>query len=180
MLRSAVVGLALVAMVAAGSLLVAGSGSSGTDEAQGAGDDIVQATCSSAARGRTAGVSPRHDAVLGPLVLLVARRTPFQRREAFGGTGWKMPATLPRGVAATLWVPRAARSRIGLVYSTESPLAPARDAAVRFTACPADGRGGRTGWPGGIVVDRRRCATLIVQVDGEKPVRHRVPLGRRC
>lgn len=164
-------------------MVVAGSGKSGTEEAEGAGADVVQATCSSAARGRSGRVRPRSDAVLGPLVLMAARRTPSQNhpRDAFGGTGWKMSATLPRGVAATLSVPRAARSRVGLIYSTEGAVGQAnRESAIRFTACPADGRPGRTGWPGGVVVDRRRCATLIVQVDGEAPVRYRVPLGRRC
>jgi hypothetical protein len=33
---------------------------------------------------------------------------------------------------------------------------------------------------GGIVIDRPRCATLIVKVPGEAPERRRVPLGRLC
>ena len=53
----------------------------------------------------------------------------------------------------------------------------AADTALRFKACDGEGR---SGWAGGLVVDRRRCVTLVVKVEGSAPVRRRVPLGRPC
>jgi hypothetical protein len=123
---------------------------------------------------------------VGPLVLLGARQTPRHQPDAFDGQGYKIPATLPDGMTATLVVPEHLRGRVGLVFSHRAKDAvleagtSGADSAVRFTACEADGEPGRSGWPGGIVIDRPRCATLIVKVPGEAPERRRVPLGRLC
>ncbi len=145
----------------------------------------ANATCDPITEGTTK-VARRRDAVGGPLVLIGARQTPRRRPDAFDGLGYKIPATLPEGMTATLLVPEPLRGRVGLVFAhraqdavLESGMRGA-DSAVRFTACEPDGEFGRSAWPGGIVVDSPRCATLIVQVPGEAPERRQVPLGRRC
>ncbi len=43
--------------------------------------------------------------------LMGARQTVERRRDAFNGHGYKVSATLPHGVTATLSVPRGSRSR---------------------------------------------------------------------
>lgn len=145
----------------------------------------AQATCDPISEGTTT-VVPGRDAVVGPLVLIGARQTPRRRPDAFDGQGYKIPATLPEGMTATLLVPKPLGGRVGLVFSRRAQDAVLEsgtrgaDSAVRFTACEPDGEPGRSGWPGGVVVDRPRCATLIVQVPGEAPEPRRVSLGRRC
>lgn len=180
----AALALAAVALVV-GGLLRSGwteGGSGGTDGTAGPGPfaDAADVRCPSRAEGRSAGRS------LGPLVLVGASRAASRRPDAFGGHGYKLSVTLPEGVTAALSVPKALRSSVGLVYTREAQIgAVARgvsgaDHAVRFAACSADGEPGRSGWPGGIVVDRRRRATLVVALAGGTPVKHRVSLGRRC
>lgn len=151
-------------------------------------DDAVMAaaaTCS------TGGASPerrsaRQDVVAGPLVLVGGRRWARSRRDAFHRRGFKVPVTLKQGAQATLSVPASLRGRVGLVYSLRAQdrvLARGMrgaDASVRFTACPAGERPGRTGWGGGLVVDRPRCASVIVTEAQGAALRRRVPLGRRC
>jgi hypothetical protein len=119
-------------------------------------------------------------------VLIGGRRWADRRPDAFNRHGFKMPVTLPQGARAKLMVPVAMRRRVGLVFSYAAQDRAQRrgvrgaDSSVRFTACPAEGDGGRTGWPGGLVVDRPRCVTLVVKVSGGSSVRRRVPLGRHC
>jgi hypothetical protein len=136
-----------------------------------------------------AGTAPaaRRDARLGPLAIMLARRTPRDRRGAFDGHGWKLPALLAKGETVTLSVPRRLRGRIGFVYTLRTQARVARrgpegaDSSVTFVACAGEDAPARTGWPGGIVVDRRRCVRLTAVVDGApKPIERRVPLGRRC
>lgn len=147
---------------------------------------VVEATCSTGGAGAEK-VVPSRDAVLGPLVLIGGRgRYTRGRPDAFNRLGYKVPLTLPQGVTATLSVPPSLRSRVGLVFSLEAQERVvengirAADSSVRFQACPAAGEGGRTGWAGGFVTDRRRCADLVSKVAGESSVRYRVQLGRAC
>lgn len=125
------------------------------------------------------------DQVLGPMALLGARQT-TREPDAFDGRGYKVPVTLPRGMSATLSVSRRGRDRVGLVFTQAAQSRVLRvgvrggDSAVRFEACAAAEPAGRTGWPGGFVLDRPRCATLVLKVDGRPDVRRRVSLGRRC
>lgn len=144
----------------------------------------AQANCATGGMGATRVVHSR-DEVLGPLVLLGARQT-TREPDAFGGRGYKVPVTLARGMSATLSVSRSKRDRVGLVFTRAAQSRVLRvgvrgaDSAVRFEACAAAERAGRTGWPGGFVVDRPRCATLVLKVEGRPAVRRRVSLGRRC
>jgi hypothetical protein len=132
----------------------------------------------------TAPVSAAGDAVLGPLVLVDARRT-IDERPTGRLLGYKVPVTLPTGATATLSVAPASRGHVGLVFTQSAKarvfdegLAGA-DRAVTFRACGRIGATARTGWPGLFVVDRPRCAVLAVTI-GRVSVSHRVPLGRRC
>jgi hypothetical protein len=145
----------------------------------------VKVSCAAGGVGTTEAVRAR-DVVIGPVVLLGARMTTRHRPDAFNKHGYKVPVTVPEGGAATLSVPRRLRGRIGLVFShrTQDRVwrdgVSAADSTVRFTACEPAGKPGRTGWAGGIAVDRRRCARLVVRVAGKPPVTRPVPLGRRC
>jgi hypothetical protein len=60
--------------------------------------------------------------------------------------------------------------------------------SVRFHACPPDTKrfsdgkplGEWTGYPGGLIVQRRRCVTFEFLEEGEPTVRRRLGIGRRC
>lgn len=129
----------------------------------------------------------RRDSALGPLSLMGTRNTIGMRRNSFDGRGWKLPAALPAGEGVTLTVPDRLHGRVGLVYTLRTQArvlrrgVAAADTRVTFRACAGDGAPARTGWPGGIVVDRRRCARLSVRVAATaEPIVRRVPLGKRC
>lgn len=145
----------------------------------------VEASCSDGGVATTR-VRSADDVALGPLVLLGGRAWRTAKPDAFNRQGYKIPVTLPEDGRATLSVPTALRGRVALVYTLKAQDrvwgegVRGGDVAVRFTACPSDGKPGRTGWAGGLVVDRPRCVTLVATPSTGKPVRRRVPLGRRC
>lgn len=127
------------------------------------------------------------DVQIGPLTILRARRSASDRRDAFNGHGWKLPVLVRAGETATLSVPRALRRRVGLVFTQATQARVVRrgvaaaDSRMRFAACAGADAPAWTGWPGGIVVDRRRCAKLRVRpVGAAEPIVRRVPLGKRC
>lgn len=137
--------------------------------------------------GPGAGPVKGRDVTMGHLTILSARRTVRDPRDAFNGNGWKLSVTLLADKMATLSVPRRLRGRVGFVFTQETQSrvwhrgVRAADARVRFEACGGEDAPARTGWPGGIVVDRRRCATLRVHVAAAAgPIERRVPLGKRC
>jgi hypothetical protein len=181
--------LAFLAAVVAVAIVLSESdgGTAATRRASAAspGSRAAEAPCSSGGEGTTR-VSVKHDVVFGPLVLLGGRRWAAWTPDAFDRHGYKIPVTLPQGVRATLSVPATLRGRVGLVFTLATQDRVFRegvrgaDTSVRFTACPAGDVPGRTGWPGGLVVDRPRCATLVVKLANGHSVRRRVPLGRRC
>lgn len=124
---------------------------------------------------------------MGPLTILAALRTPRRPRDAFNGHGWKLSVTLVAGNTATLSVPERLRKRVGLVYRlrTQSRVlrrgVRAADSRLNFDSCAGEDAPARTGWPGGIVVDRPRCVTLRVRLaSAADPIERRVPLGKRC
>jgi hypothetical protein len=146
----------------------------------------VEATCATGGPG-AARVLANWDAVLGPVVLIGGGGQYTRGRpDTFKGLGYKVPVTVPLGMTATLSVPRNLCSHVGLVFSLTTQDRVRKngirgaDASVRFRACATTGEPGRTGWGGGIVTDRRRCATLIVKVAGRASVPYRVQLGRPC
>ena len=167
-------------------LALAGCGGAATADI-GAGFAAASSTVSCRDGGRGAAPVGGRDVRMGPLTILFARRTVRHPPDAFDGHGWKLPVTLRAGETAILSVPSRLRGRVGLIftYVTQSRVlrrgVRAADRTVTFEACAGDGAPARTGWPGGIVVDRRRCATLRVRIAGAaEPVERRVPLGRRC
>lgn len=180
------VGLILVLAAVAGGFLyqrLVGDDSDGDVPTLGA-EPTASATCADG--GPSPAMPPRGSAALGPLVLIGARYAASRPPDAFGGTGYKLPVSIPEGTFATLSVPRALRARVGLVFSLDTQSRVAKRGVrganrdVHFSACPGDAQPGRTGWSGGIVVDRPRCATLVVSTAAAAPARHRVPLGRPC
>jgi len=146
---------------------------------------VARATCGTGGTGSTDVLQDR-DVAIGPLALIGARRMAGRAPDAFRRRGYKIPVTLPTGMTATLSVPQRRKGRVGLVFSHRTQDRVWRlgvrgaDTAVRFTACPATSEPGRTGWAGGLVVDRRRCAELALRVAGAPSLTRRVPLGRRC
>ena len=132
------------------------------------------------------------DVVLGPLVLLGARRMANRQQDAFRRKGYKVPITLLAGVEATLTVPpsgeavTSALARCAGASGSSTGLGPGR----RLEARRARGRhraalhGVRRRGPQRLAgrPGRRspRCVTLVVKVEGSAPVRRRVPLGRPC
>ncbi len=181
--------LALLAVVGVVGFLVfsgsdeSGSGEAGAPRAEGPAD-VAEATCETAVRGGPPQVAGKNDVALDLLILVGARYVGSRRPDAFSGHGYKLPVALPASATATLSVPRGLRGRVGLVYSldTQDRVAAggvrAADTAVRFTSCPDTGV--PTGWPGGLVVDRPRCATLVVKVGDRPQKRSRVALGQPC
>jgi hypothetical protein len=170
--------LAVVIALSAAGVAAASAGAAGAPAP-------VRVGCDAGGPGAAA-IHRARDVTLGPLVIMEARRTVGATRDAFAGHGFKLPVTVPDGATVTLSVPHAWRSRVGLVFTLAAQDRAVRrgvagaDRAVRFTACPAGAQPGRTGWPGGLVVDRPRCVTLVATVAGGPAVRRRVPLGRRC
>jgi hypothetical protein len=138
--------------------------------------------------GTSRGAAPveGRDIELGPLALISAARLRGRRPNAFGGHGYKIPATLAAGTTVTLSVPPRFRAVAGLSYGLATQARVLRwgpagaDHVVRFTSCPGSPPE-RTGWSGGIVVDRPRCVTLNLEAEGmAEPIVARVPLGRPC
>ncbi len=157
--------------------------------AVGAGGDRIAAAPVVSCRDGGRGAAPvkGRDVEIGPLTILFARRTLRDPRDAFNGHGWKLPVTLVADAKAQLVVPPELRSRVGFVFTlkTQSRVwhrgVRAADSRVSFEACAGEDAPARTGWPGGLVVDRRLCATLRLQLAGAaEPIERRVPLGKRC
>ncbi len=138
----------------------------------------------------------RGDLPVGPFVLLGIDDSDVRPRhghagidrppDAFGGHGYKVPVSLPNGTSAVLSIPRFERGRLGLVFTQQAQRRVLRDGvagadrAIRFTACPRGRASGRTGWPGGFVIDDPHCATVTVN-PGRSPTRNfGLPLDRAC
>jgi hypothetical protein len=173
-------------VVAIGALALAGCGGAALADAERA-RLAAEPSLSCREGGAGAGPVPDRDVEMGPLTILFARRTIRDPRDGFDGHGWKLPVTLLAGESAKLAVPRRLRGRVGLVYtrSTQTRVwrrgVRAADSKVSFDACAGGDAPARTGWPGGIVVDRRRCATLRVwHAESPAPIERPVPLGKGC
>ena len=138
----------------------------------------------------------RGDLPYGPFVLIgidegaLSPRRPqagiARPPDAFGRHGYKIPVSLPNGTSAVLAIPRFERGRLGLAFTPRAQRRAVRDGvdgtdlAIRFTACPRVRASGRTGWPGGFVVDKPHCATVTVDPDRSPTTNFGLPLGRAC
>lgn len=182
--RTWLIALAAVVVIAAVAVVMSNDGA---EPASATGEVVDAPDCGVNTRGAWTGRPSSRDVRVGPLILRGANQWARWRPNAFGGHGYKIPAVLANGAVATLSVPEKLHGRVGLVYSAAAQElqrpggtgVPGADASVRFAACPA-GEAGRTGWTGGIVLDRPRCVSLVVKVDGRAPAYGRVPLGRPC
>ncbi len=191
--RSAVFGVCLVCAVIAGC----GDASPPAAEVSAASarnGALVEVGCADG--GPSPARTRRGDLPLGPFVLMGIDERGMRPRhrqagivrppDAFGRHGYKVPVSLPNGTSAVLSIPRFERARLGLVFTRQAQQRVLRDGvagadrAIRFTACPRGGASGRTGWPGGFVIDDPHCATVTLN-PGRLPTRNfGLPLGRAC
>jgi hypothetical protein len=133
------------------------------------------------------------DVVVGPFAFAglrrAANRRAFERYRTGQGYLVKAGAALRAGTRATLAIARRARGWASLSYGRSR----ARDVsdgdpAVRFHACSRDEPafsytgpvGITTSFAGGFLLSHRGCVPLEVRVHGHRPVRARIPFGRRC
>ncbi len=106
--------------------------------------------------------------------------------DAFGRHGYKVPVSLANGTSAVLSIPRFEHGRLGLVFTQRAQRRVLRegiagtDLVIRFTACPRGKASGRTGWPGGFVIDEPHCGTVTVDPARSPTTNFGLPLGRAC
>jgi hypothetical protein len=125
----------------------------------------------------------------------VAARSLSDRKPPFNPRAWilKTPVIIRAGAPVVIRVAERDRRYVALDFDVKS--AKARDrvaedgqSSVRFHACPPDTKrftdgkplGEWTGYPGGMLVERRRCVTFEILEEGRPTVRRRLGIGRRC
>lgn len=141
---------------------------------------------------------PRRDVVAGRVSIAfareAARRLP-RRKPSHNPRAWilKAPVIIRAGAPVVVRVVRRDRPYVALEFDIKQWRKRDRDAgdgqsSVRFHACPPDTRrfsdgkplGEWTGYPGGLIVERRRCVTFEFLEEGRPTVRRRLGIGRRC
>jgi hypothetical protein len=141
---------------------------------------------------------PRTDVVAGRVSIAsaraAARRLP-RRKPTHNPRAWilKTPVVIRAGAPVVVRV--AERDRPYVAFDFDGKGGAERDrvaedgqSSVRFHACPPDTKrfsdgkplGEWTGYPGGLIVERRRCVTFEFLEDGKPTVRRRLGIGRRC
>ena len=140
----------------------------------------------------------RTDVVAGRVSIAFARvaaRSLSDRKPPFNPRAWilKTPVIIRAGAPVVIRVAERDRRYVALDFDVKS--AKARDrvaedgqSSVRFHACPPDTKrftdgkplGEWTGYPGGMLVERRRCVTFEILEEGRPTVRRRLGIGRRC
>ncbi len=141
---------------------------------------------------------PRRDVVAGRISIafarVAARRLP-RRKPARNPRAWilKTPVIIRAGSPVVVRVARRDRPYVALDFDVErwrqrDRTAEDGQSSVRFHACPPDTKrfsdgkplGEWSGYPGGLIVERRRCVTFEFLEEGKPTVRRRLGLGRRC
>jgi hypothetical protein len=141
---------------------------------------------------------PRVDIIAGRVsihaVRAAARRLP-ERKPPSNPRAWiiKTPLIIRAGAPVVVRVAERDRRYVALDFAPDS--GPRRDrvaadgqSSVRFHPCPPDTKrfsdgkplGEWTGYPGGLIIERRRCITLEFLEEGRPTIRRRIGLGRRC
>ena len=130
----------------------------------------------------------RRDIVAGRVSIVGGNRLSGRKPPA-NGRAWilKTPVVIRAGAPVVIRVAARDRRYVALDFD------PGRfgqdgQSSVRFHACPPDTKrfsdgkplGEWTGYPGGLIVERRRCVTLEFLEAGKPTVRRRVGIGRRC
>ena len=141
---------------------------------------------------------PRRDVVAGRVSIafarVAARRLP-RHKPASNPRAWilKTPVIIRAGSPVVVRVAQRDRAHVALEFDVErwrqrDRTAEDGQSSVRFHACPPDTKrfsdgkplGEWSGYPGGLIVERRRCVTFEFVEEGKPTVRRRLGLGRRC
>lgn len=142
--------------------------------------------------------NPRTDIVAGRVSIasarVAARRLP-RRKPPFNPRAWilKTPVIIRAGSPVVVRVAERDRPYVALDFDGERTgkrdrVAEDGQSSVRFHPCPPDTQrftdgkplGEWTGYPGGLIVERRRCVTFEFLEDGKPTIRRRLGIGRRC
>jgi hypothetical protein len=131
----------------------------------------------------------RRDVVAGRISIVGAARL-SGRKPPSDGRAWvlKQPVIIRAGAPVVIRVAKRDRAYVALQFDPDRFGGRIGQSSVRFHACPPDTKrfsdgkplGEWTGYPGGLIVERRRCVTLEFLEEGKPTVRRRVGIGRRC
>jgi hypothetical protein len=141
--------------------------------------------------------NPRTDIVAGRVSIAGARVTAQRlsdRKPTYNPRAWilKTPVIIRAGSPVVVRVAERDRRYVALDFDVEhgkrDRVAEDGQSSVRFHACPPDTKrfsdgkplGEWTGYPGGLIVERRRCVTFEFLEEGQPTVRRRLGIGRRC
>lgn len=142
--------------------------------------------------------NPRTDVIGGRVSIIFARKRANslpERKPAWNRAAYilKTPVIIRAGAPVVVRVAARDRPYAALDFdqrrwSKRNRSAKDGQSSVRFHACPpdtkrfVDGRplGEWTGYPGGLIIERRRCVTLEFLEEGQPTIRRRVGFGRRC
>jgi hypothetical protein len=140
----------------------------------------------------------RTDVVAGRVSIAFARvaaRRLSRRKPSYNRRAWilKTPVIIRAGAPVVVRVAERDRRDAALDFDVKrwgkrDRAAEDGQSSVRFHACPPDTKrfsdgkplGEWTGYPGGLIVDRRRCVTFEFLEAGEPTIRRRLGIGRRC
>ena len=142
--------------------------------------------------------NPRTDVIAGRATIIFARKRASglpERRHPEQPAAWilKTPVIIRAGAPVVVRVAKRDRAYAALDFdqsrwSKRDRAAEDGQSSVRFHACPPDTKrfvdgqplGEWTGYPGGLIIERRRCVTLEFVEEGQPTIRQRVGFGRRC
>jgi hypothetical protein len=142
--------------------------------------------------------NPRTDVVAGRVSIAFARvaaRRLSRRKPPHNPRAWilKAPVIIRAGSPVVVRVAERDRPYVALEFDVErwrkrDRVAEDGQSSVRFHACPPDTKrfsdgkplGEWTGYPGGLIVERRRCVTFEFLEEGRPTIRRRLGIGRRC
>ena len=142
--------------------------------------------------------NPRTDIVAGRVSIAFARvaaRRLSDRKPRYNRRAWilKTPVIIRAGSPVVVRVAERDRRYVALDFDvkrwgTRDRVAEDGQSSVRFHPCPPDTKrfsdgkplGEWTGYPGGLIVERRRCVTFEFLEEGKPTVRRRLGIGRRC
>lgn len=140
----------------------------------------------------------RTDIVAGRVSFASARRTAGRLprgKPSFNPRAWilKMPVIIRAGSPVVVRIAERDRRYVALDFAVNrgdvrDRVAEDGQSSVRFHACPPDTKrftdgkpiGEWTFYPGGLIVERRRCVTFEFLEQGKPTVRRRLGIGRRC
>ena len=197
------IALAALAAAGAGGFATAAAGPDPRDDypEHAAADDPFERTCPTHAEGPEpddiALPDARRDVVAGRTAIVFARRAGVRisarTRFSRGAVTLKTPIVIRSGAPVTVRIAREDRRVVALDFDPDRPhprrlRAEHGDDEIVVHPCPpdhprfTDGKpiGEWTGYPGGLIVERRRCVTIEFSEPAGPVLRRRLALGRRC